>query len=263
MGGQPKQGAPRLCTYDIESSFNIGGYFGRPYDANISKVIQRFYVFGFAYKYMDERTVRTCYIWDFPLYKQDPRNDIEVVKKWQEVMAGVDYRIGHNSNSFDNQIMRGRVAIHRLPLQSEPENIDTLRMAKRVGRYDSYKLDDLGEMFGLGRKLHTDADLWWDCMQGVEKQMKRMVTYNKRDVALTEKLYKFLMQYDPTAGGHRNRANIAERPGACPYCGVSGFMQSAGWKYTSISRYRQFMCGNCHRKSRSRTADKTDKPEYV
>lgn len=254
---QPK---PRVCTYDIETSFNIGGYFGPAYEVNIAKVIQKGFVFGFAYKYLDKPKIYSCYIWDFPLYKKQPRNDINVIKKWIEVMQSAALVVGQNSDQFDNKVMYGRLLIHNLPPLAMPATADTKKMVKRIARYDSNKLDDLAEQFGYGHKIKTSSDLWWDCMMGVKKAQKRMVTYNKRDVEITEKVYLHLL---PHAQGHPNMANIAGRPEACPKCMKEGFMWAQGIRYTKTGQYRRWQCKNCGSYVSERKGEKIMQPRYV
>ena len=259
-GGHTTRPAARLLFYDIETSFAVGGYFGKAYETNIAKVIHQGYVMGFAWKFQGDKKPQSCYVWDFPRYKREPRNDIEVVKKWHELMSSADIVIGHNSNSFDNKVMMARVLIHGLPPIPMPQTVDTLKMARKVGKFDSNKLDDLGEQLGLGRKIHTDIDLWWDCMQGVPKAQKRMVKYNKQDVVLTEKLYDRLLPFETS---HPNRANIEGRPAACPKCGIEGFLWAQGVRYTKTGQYRRWQCKSCGSYVSERRAEKGDKPLYV
>lgn len=255
-----KQSTARRLVYDIETAFRIGGFFGPTYDVNVAKVIGEGYVMGFAWKFVGDKRVQSCYIWDFPRYKRQPQNDIEVIKKWRELMTNTDIVIGHNSDQFDNKVMTARMLVHRLPPLSMPQLVDTKKMVKRVARFDSNKLDDLGEALGLGRKIHTNVELWWGCMQGNPKSQKQMVKYNKQDVTLTEKLYQTLMPYDIR---HPNVANIEDRPDACPKCGVEGFMWAQGWRYTKTGRHQIFQCKSCSSKSTLRKAEKTDKPRFV
>jgi hypothetical protein len=86
---QPKTNSARIITLDIETSSRLGLFFGNTYKANIAKTVQEMYVFGFSWKPLGKK-VQSCYIWDFPLYKKDPTNDIEVVKKWVEVVSAAD-----------------------------------------------------------------------------------------------------------------------------------------------------------------------------
>lgn len=246
--------------YDIETAMNLGGYFGPTYDVNIAKVIQRGFVMGFAWKYLNKPKIYSCYIWDFPLYKREPRNDINVIKKWVEVMKSTPLVIGQNSDSFDNKVMYGRLLIHNLPPLAMPATADTKKMVKRIARYDSNKLDDLAEQFGYGKKIKTDVDLWWDCMTGVKRAQRDMVRYNKRDVEITEKVYSHLL---PHAQNHPNMANLMGRPKACPKCAIEGFLWAQGTRYTKTGQYRRWQCKNCGSYVSSRKAEKIESPEFV
>ena len=250
----------KILTYDIETSAHIGLYFGASYDTNISKTIQHNYVLGFAYKWLGQKKTYSCYIWDFPLYKKEPRNDIEVIKKWRELMEQADIVIGHNSDQFDNKVMTGRMMVHKLPPVPLPQSVDTKKAIKRVARFDSNKLDDLGETFGIGRKISTNIDLWWGCMTGNQKSQKQMVKYNIQDVVLTEKLYLYELPYMTS---HPNRANIENRPDACPRCGAQEGFWSQGWRLTKTGRYRRFQCIACGSYVSNRVQEKGDRPDYV
>lgn len=250
----------KTLFYDIENAFNIGTYFGPKYDVQIARIIQSTYVFGFAYKWQGQKRVKAVYIWDFPRYKKEPRNDIEVVKAWRQLMLEADIIIGHNSDQFDNKVMNGRLMVHGLPPVALPQTVDTKKAVKRVARFDSNKLDDLSELFGHGRKIRTDEELWWDCMQGVKKAQKKMIEYNKRDVELTEQLYLKLL---PHMAGHPNRANIEGRPDACPKCGIEGFLMAQGIRYTKSGQYRRFQCKGCGSYVSNRKVEKIQAPNYV
>lgn len=65
-----RRGPKTHLFYDIETAPALGLYFGRPYDVNIAKNIQREYVFGFAWQWNDRKKVESCYIWDFPEYNK-------------------------------------------------------------------------------------------------------------------------------------------------------------------------------------------------
>lgn len=251
---------PQTVTYDIETAMNLGGYFGPTWDANISKVIQKGYVLGFAWKWKDKPRIYSCYVWDFPLYKKEPRNDINVIKKWVDIMQKADLVVGQNSDQFDNKVMYGRLLVHNLPPLAMPQTADTKKMVKRIARFDSNKLDDLAEQFGYGKKIKTDIDLWWDSMMGIKKAQRQMVMYNKRDVEITEKVYLHLL---PHSQGHPNMANIAGRPEACPRCVSEAGFLAQGWRITKTARYRRWQCKNCGSYVSDRKGEKNEKPSLV
>lgn len=253
-------GKVKTLIYDIETAYNVGAYFGRGYEANIAKVIQKGYVLGFAYKFLDEKKIHTCYIWDFPLYKKDPKNDINVIKKWIELVEQTHILVGWNSDRFDNRVMYGRLLIHKLPPLAMPQNFDVMKAVKRLAAFDSYKLDDVSESLGHGNKLKTDIDLWVDCIMGDKKAQKRMVRYNKRDVQVTELDY---IDIAPHSKQHPNVANISNQPDVCKWCGENEGFVSNGNDYTKTGTYKRWQCKNCRGNNRSQKGEKNEKPRYV
>jgi hypothetical protein len=245
----------RVLIYDIETAPAIGLFFGKPYDVNIAKIVQHEYVFGFAYKWLDEDKIHKCYIWDFPKYGQDLKsitgwtnNSIDVVKAWAELVKESDILIGHNSDQFDYKQMFGRLPLYRLPPVPKPQMIDTKKAAKQIGYYPSNSLDNLGAQLGTGRKLpHNDypnkIDLWWDCMNNKRKAKRHMVAYNLVDVKATEALYQL---FRPYMTNHPNMKQIEGRPTDCAVsnCKDPGFW-SQGLRHTRAASYQRWQCMKC------------------
>lgn len=243
----------RTITLDIETSPRVGLFFGSTYKANIAKVIEESYVFGFSWKPLGKK-VRSCYIWDFPLYKREPRNDIEVVKKWLEVVSASDIVVGQNSRSFDDKVMMGRAIVHRLPPPTPFATIDTMADTKRVARYDSNKLDHVAKQYGFGGKNETGGiDLWWACMLGDKKAQKKMVRYCEKDVVLTEKRYLRERPYYKT---HPALNVLEKKPDACPKCGGDRIWAGMKYRATNTNLYQYFRCQTCFANVKARI------PEY-
>lgn len=254
---------PRKCVYDIETSPRVGLFFGNSWNASIAKTIADSYVMGFSYKDVGKRGVKSVYIWDFPLYKKEPTNDIEVVKVWRNLMLACQdgIIIGHNSDSFDNKLMMGRLIKHGMDPIALPNEVDTKKAIKRVARFDSNKLDDLGQMFEIGKKKDTGGiDLWWDCMNGDKKAQRKMVSYCEQDVKLTERLYLYELPY---MSNHPNMAVLTSQPDMCRSCGVNKGFLGAGFKYTKTGKYRRWQCKNCRSYNQERTPQKIERPELV
>lgn len=245
----------KLCTLDIETSSRIGLFFGNTYKANIAKTVQEMYVFGFSWKPLGKK-VQSCYLWDFPLYKKDPTNDINVIKKWIEVASEHDIVIGQNSRSFDDKVMLGRAIIHKLPPPTPFATIDTKSDLQGVARYDQNGLDWVSKQYGDGGKTDTGGiDLWWECMdvpgfkKGNPKAQKKMVKYCENDVVKTEKKY---LRERPYYKRHPAMNVIIGRPEACPKC--AGAHMNAGMKYraTNTNLYQYFRCMDCGGMAKSR-----------
>lgn len=239
----------RTLIYDIETAPNISLTWGI-YDQNVPKVVQQGYVFGFAYKWLGSRKVHSCYIWDYDGFTRNQTNDRKVAEKWLEVVNQADVVVGHNSISFDNKIMMAAVMRHRLPPPEPFANFDTKNSIKQVAKFDSNKLDDLGERFGIGRKMkHEGIELWWKCMQNDPIAQNKMVRYNKQDVKLTEDLYLYERPYART---HPAMNVLSGRPSSCQRCG--GIKMNAGMKYraTNTNLYQYFRCMDCGGMAKSR-----------
>lgn len=255
-----QQHSTSIIVLDIETAPRIGLFFGNVYKASIAKVIQESYVFGFSWKPLGKK-VRSCYIWDFPRYETEPRNDIEVIKKWVEVVSEADIVIGHNSRSFDDKVMMGRVIHHQLHPPIPFHNIDTKADLTRVSRNDSNKLDDLGKNYGYGRKQETGGiDLWYACMLGDKKAQKKMVRYCERDVELTEKIYKHERPYIK----HPPLNVMNGTPDKCGKCGTGKMWPKMKYRATNSNLYQYWRCSDCGGTAKSRIAEPKDAPmNYV
>lgn len=257
-------------TLDIETSPRIGLFFGSTYKPNIGKVVQESIVYGFSWKPLGKK-VRSCYIWDFPLYKKDPLNDIEVVKKWVEVVSG-NIVIGQNSRAFDDKVMMGRVIVHQLEAPIPFMTIDTMADTKAIARYDSNKLDDVSKQYGFGGKNPTGGmDLWWDCLEipgwkkADPKQQKKMVRYCERDVELTEKRY---LHERPYYKRHPAMNVLENKPDLCPRCAKGKVKDLYAYNSTKVGQYMYGCCQNpeCGFKPKYRTPEyraKEDKVKWV
>lgn len=244
---------PTIVTVDIETAPRVGLFFGPTYDANIAKVIAEMYVLGFSYKPLGKK-VKSCFIWDFPLYKSEPTNDYEVALKWAEIASQSDILIGHNSRSFDDKVMMSRLMVHNIPPPEPWANVDTKNAVKRVAKFDSHKLDDLGESLGIGRKKQTGGiELWWACMQGDKKAQKKMVKYCEQDVNLTEKLY---LKERPYMANHPALNVLSNKPKSCPKCGSTRIYAGMKYRATNTNLYQYFRCNDCGGNVRNRI------PEY-
>ena len=75
-------------------------------------------------------------------------------------------------------------------------SIDTLKMARAGFKFNSNKLDYMGDYLGLGQKIKTEFNLWKDItLKNCPIAMNKMVKYCKRDVTLLEEVYNKLQPY--------------------------------------------------------------------
>ena len=246
----------KVLIYDIENMALLG-YAWQLYDTNIIKTVHDQHFLTFAWKWLGEKKINALSLADFPeQFKKDPHNDVELIKVLHKLYDEADIVIAHNGNSFDQKMATGRFIYHRLGPAAPYQQVDTLRISRKLARFPSHKLDDLSEMLGHGKKIKTDFDLWYNVDHGDPKAIKQMIKYNKRDVELLEMLYKELRPYDTA---HPNMAALDGRPKACPACLEESVLHSAGYKITAKGiRYKRYQCQKCGRYCNERTADKSE-----
>ncbi len=236
-----KEVKPRVLLYDIETSLALGYFFGKVYETNIVEIKEQSFLLSFSYKWLGEKKIHTYGLPDFSDYKRNKHCDGQLVKKLASVMSEADIVCGHNSTRFDDVTVNTRLLFHDQTPIPPYKTIDTCKEARRVLKLPSNKLDDIGEYFGLGRKLHNSGKhLWLACMNGDTKAFKEMQKYNEMDVVLLEKVFLKLRPYIKMPN-----INIATRnEGACPKCGNKD-LEHRGFAYTRTSESPRLRCRDC------------------
>ena len=230
---------PRIVLLDIETAPSLGWIWGK-YEQNVIDFKTNWYLLSFAYKFLGESKVHVRALPDYPTYKKDRESDAGLIKDLWAILDGADIVIGHNLDAFDIRRTNARFLTHRLNPPTPYKTVDTLKIARRVFKFDSNKLDDLGGYLGLGRKLpHTGFHLWKGCMFGDAKSWKVMKKYNMRDIILLEDVYHLLR---PWATNH---PNVNKGEFACPKCS-SVDIQKRGFSYTLSRKKQRFQCNKCH-----------------
>lgn len=178
---------------------------------------------------------------DFKGYKAGQRESKELITKIWELLDEADIVIAHNGDKFDLKQINTIFLRYNLPPPSPYKSVDTLKEAKKIGKFDSNKLKDLGIYFGLGTKLETGGYTLWDqCKAGIKSAWKTMKAYNIQDVVLLRLVYLKLLPY---MKAHPNVGMFHDKI-VCPRCG-SGKIQSRGEAVTKTCRYKRYQCQGC------------------
>jgi DNA polymerase III epsilon subunit-like protein len=176
-------------------------------------------------------------------------NDYRIVHSLRDMMDEADVIVAHNGDKFDLPSINTRMVVNGITQPSPYRSVDTLKIAKRNFKFSSNRLDYLGEILGLGRKLDTGGfDLWARCMAGEAKAFQEMLDYNMQDVVLLEAVYDELRPYHKT---HPNQGVTSDVP-VCPKCGGQ-HMQKRGYSVTQVSKYQRYQCQDCGSWARGRT----------
>ncbi|MCK9577806.1 MAG: ribonuclease H-like domain-containing protein [Clostridia bacterium] len=223
----------KTILFDIETSPNISYTWGK-YEQDVIEFIEEGYILTFAYKELGKKQIKAVSLNDFN------GNEEKLVKKLWELFDASDILIAHNGDNFDIKWANRMFAKYNISPPSPYKTIDTLKVARQNFKFNSNRLDDLGNYLGIGRKAkHEGFSLWKKCMAGDKKSYKDMIRYNKQDVKLLEDVYLKLRPYmksHPTA-------NISPEF-ICPVCGGS-HIQKRGWSFTNAFMKQRLQCQGC------------------
>ena len=151
------QTAPKVLFYDIETSMNIGGYFGPDYETRITHRYLDWRVLCFGYKWgHEDRKARMVGQPQFDSYGKDPDwpfwhlDDSDVVAECWALLNEADIVVGHNSDRFDNPKMNARFIEQGLGPPAPYRTVDTLKIARQSFKFPSNKLDHVAAALGVG-----------------------------------------------------------------------------------------------------------------
>lgn len=209
------------------------------FEANAVWVERDTFLLSFAAKWSDEKRVKTYALPDYPRYKTHKHDDKPLIRDLWRMLDRADIVIAHNGDSFDIKKINSRFAVHGLNPPSPFKTIDTLKIARRVFKFDSNKLDNLGRYLKEGRKIpNTGAALWRGCCDGDLRSWRIMRRYNAQDVLLLERVYNRLRAWAPT------HPNLSLFGGCCPVC-QSSHVQARGFNINKTRKSQRFHCQDC------------------
>lgn len=219
-----------ILYIDLETT-PILGYVWRAYEDNLLEVEKDFGLLCFGYAWNDK-----------PISIVSIRENTErqMVKKLWDLFNEADVIVAQNGDRFDIKVSNALFLRHKLNPPSPYKTVDTLKLAKRYFRFSKNNLDYLAESIFGERKLPTDKSLWFACMDGDIKALKRMEQYCANDVVLLRKLYLRLRSWHT---GNPNQNLYQGSTHKCPACG--GDTQKRGQMYTRVGKYQRHQCKSC------------------
>jgi hypothetical protein len=173
-----------------------------------------------------------------------------------KLLSEADAVCHYNGNSFD--VPRLNQEFLRLGLPPPPpiQNIDLKKVVMSKFSMTSSKLAFVGPYLGLGEKEKNEGwALWIACLKNEPNAWRKMMSYNKQDVVLLEKLYNKIL---PWIDAHPNMNLFgSEEDPVCPNCG-SKKLERRGLRRTATYIYKRLQCMGCGRWARQRQRDKTE-----
>jgi hypothetical protein len=249
---------PRILLVDIETAPIIMAAW-TTYEANAVWVERDTFILSFAAKWADERRVKTYALPDYAGYAKRKHDDKHLVGDLWKLMNEADVIVAHNGDAFDIKKINSRLAVHGFRPPSPFKTVDTLKIARRVFKFDSNKLDNLGRYLHEGRKIpNTGAALWRGCVNGDAKSWRIMRRYNAQDVLLLERVYGRIRAWSTT---HPNLAAYGEEAG-CPVC-QSFKIQARGYNVARVRKSQRFHCQSCGHWFSSGTVNAATKEKAV
>lgn len=212
---------------DIETSPNICMVWqtGHQISVDYNMIVKERAVICICYKWEGMKTVHSL-TWE----KGD---DKKMCKEFAKIMGEADEIVGHNGDRFDINHLRTRFALYGIPLHPFLKTIDTLKVARSKFKFNSNRLDYLGQYFGVGKKSDNGGlETWKSIMfDNDKKAMDRMVKYCKQDVNLLEDIFDRLSPYI------KAKTHVSGDRAACPECGGT-HVQNRGTGVTAAGNVR-------------------------
>lgn len=213
---------------------------GKQYVRPASIFQHRALICGSWKDYGDDTLYHTPFV-QFDKYYEP--NDYNVIASLVQYLGEADMIVAHNGDSFDLKMINARAVYHGIDPVPPIPTIDTYKVAKKHFRFESNRLDDLGEFLGVGRKREVDYDLWKACMYGDRSALREMLEYNLEDVVLLEKVY---LKLRPFITSHPNLGVLAGALDTCPNCGTTGGLVRNGTRLVGrVSIKQRYHCTHC------------------
>lgn len=221
---------------DIETAPNIGHIWGLwKQNVSLSQLMFSGYVMCWAAKWVGKKRVY------FSSIKKDTA--INMLTEIHTLMSEADAIITWNGVKFDIPTLNRDFILNGLPPPPSVQQIDLIQIAQHRFKFVSNKLEYVTKALGCTEKMKVEEghELWVKCMAGDVKAWDTMKKYNINDTCILEEIYNKML---PWIQGHPHVGLNAEDPDACPNCGGKN-LQSRGWAYTKLSKYRRFQCTDC------------------
>jgi len=236
---------PKILYLDIETSPNRG-YFFQLYKENFNfeSIEKERSILTFSYKWAGDEKAKGISVLTFHKAGTvfDPYNDKKLVERICEIVGQADYVVGHYAKKFDMRFIRARALVHGITPPPPVPVIDTYILCKKYFNLNANRLDYIGKILGLGRKIPMSWSNWQRCVEGDKKAIAEMLTYNKQDVELLEQVF---LRIQPHVETMINRNLFSKKSTLiCNSCG-SASLQKRGTFANKVKKVQRLCCTVC------------------
>lgn len=234
----------KVLIFDTENCTNIVKCWG-VFEQNALEVIRHRQIITVSWKWLGEKgRPKVLSLPDFPMYKKDRNNNIELMRHIHGLMSQADIVCGHNAGNFDDKRVNTDLIKHGFSPPPPHKVIDTLRIARKYFGFNQNSLKALAEFLGLPHKLETGGyGLWKGCDDGDMKAWAKMSRYCAGDVVTLEALYMRLRPWDQGHPALKPRENTNKNP-PCPVCDERK-LQARGTRINRKGRMPRYQCQAC------------------
>jgi len=138
--------------------------------------------------------------------EKDLRGDLDkrITKSLALEIQNYDTIITYYGTKFDLSFIRSRCLYHNLDFSpyGSIKHIDVYYMVKSKLRLSRNRLETACRLLGIKGKTHLDGRYWVKALTGDKKAINYILTHNKADVIILEKLYDRIKDY--TKGTNRS-----------------------------------------------------------
>ena len=187
---------PKILIFDEEISKTLAYTFDF-WEARINPedIVIPWFMFCISYRWYGQKKLNNISIIDFPRYKRDKYNDIELLKAFSKVINEADVLVGHNITRFDIKKLNARLILKGLPPTKHTETLDTLQMCRKYFGFTHNSLGAVAEALGYKGKTNNEKGLWRKCFEGDLNAHKKMIKYCNNDIDINTFVFEKLMPF--------------------------------------------------------------------
>lgn len=231
---------PKILTLDIERLPNVvdrWDLYSKGASSTPNVMVHEYArTCCFAAKWHDSRRVE--------FYSEFHHGADKMWEQAQRLLDQADIVVGYNSDKFDVPHLKTGIRLAELPSASSFVSVDLYKVARSALKLESYKLDYVAQVLGVGQKMaHEGHALWRKVREGDARAWSKMRRYNKQDVVITEGAFDRLLADVRLPSVHLWNPDAPEEQCPKPTCG--GTRQRRGYKVTGVSVYQQWWCPKC------------------
>lgn len=235
----------RILLLDIETLPGEGYFFDPRIDyLSADKVIKDVSVSCWAAKWLFEPEIMGEVVSAKDAYNRDDRSILSGIWK---LIDEADITVFHNGLNFDMPVLYGRFVTYGIKPPARPTTVDTCKTAKTVFKFNYNGLDQLGQRFGIGKKIDMNFLDWKKCLTNDENAtaaLEQMLTYCRNDIApLLEDVYLAMLPYIPN---HPNLGLWSLNEGnCCTHCESTDLNWNGKLYATPQGLWKSWRCNSC------------------